>query len=67
MRMTAKFFSILAILMLSGCEQKFEEKFEDNLQELQSEAEKIKSQTEERLTAGREADEAAAQVDPVPK
>lgn len=63
MRTAFIFLAVFPMLMLSGCEKKFEQKFEDNLQELQSEADEIQAQADERLAAGLEADEATEQVD----
>ena len=49
---------VLAIpmLSLSACEQDFDEKYQDNLEKLQEQAEEIESGVDQQLAAGREAD-----------
>lgn len=65
MRIRAIGLAVAAALALSACEQKFDEKFDDNLEELTSEAGEIQMQTEERLNAGREADKAIKEAEEV--
>lgn len=63
MRPAAAILAIAGAVLLSACERKFDEKFEDNLEQLTSEAGEIKAQTDERLGAGREADKAIEEAE----
>ncbi|QTD55801.1 hypothetical protein [Parasphingorhabdus cellanae] len=63
MRRKSLILLVFPILVLPGCKEKFDEKFEDNLQQLESEAEQIELQTDERLAAGQEAEKAAEQME----
>ena len=67
MRLMAAILATASGLMLSACEQQFDEKFEDNLEELTSEAGEIQAQTDARLGAGREADKAIEEAEEAPQ
>lgn len=58
MRRLGSVILVMSAFSLSSCEKKFDEKFDENLKELTSEAEAIKAQADERLAAGKEADKA---------
>lgn len=46
----------ISMLSLSACEKDFDEKYQDNLEKLQEQAEEIESGVDQQLAAGREAD-----------
>ena len=65
MQRFGSFCLVVGALTLSSCEKKFDEKFDENLGELTSEAKTIKAEADERLAAGKEADKAAKQAEDI--
>ncbi|MEH6789327.1 hypothetical protein [Parasphingorhabdus sp.] len=50
-------------LVLSACEKDFDEKYQDNLEQLDREAKEIEARVERQLAEGREADKAMQRSD----
>jgi demethoxyubiquinone hydroxylase (CLK1/Coq7/Cat5 family) len=46
----------LSMLSLAACEKEFDEKYQENLEQLNEEAKEIKSGVDQRLAEGQEAD-----------
>lgn len=53
----------LTLALLTACEKEFDDKYEDNLEALNAQAEEIKSSVDQRMAEGREADRALAADD----
>ena len=54
----------ISVLLLTACEQEFDDKYEDNLQALEEEAKAIQSDVDQQLAEGEEADRALAGEEP---
>lgn len=54
------FFGFLFVLSLSACSQGFDEKYDDNLEQLTKEADDIQASVDQRMAEGEEADKALA-------
>ncbi len=58
---------IISTLLLAACEKDFEERYEDNLEQLNDEAKEIKSGVDRQLAEGREGDKAIESTEEVEK
>ncbi len=54
---------VLSLFALTACEKDFDEKYQDNLEQLNQEAQEIEARVDQQLAEGREADKVMQSAD----